>query len=62
MLTVADLEIVGRRGRRIHMWSRSWDSLVVSELLVIGVGGAGNSMLWRNWDLLGGELIFIGGG
>ena len=39
-LAVADLESVGRGGVRIHLWSRSWDSLVVAELLVIdGVGG-----------------------
>ena len=44
----ADLEIVGRRGGRITLWSRSWDLLVIAELIVIGGGGAHNSALWRS--------------
>ena len=31
---VADLEIVGKREGKIHLWSQSWDSLVVVELLL----------------------------
>ena len=61
-MSVVDLEIVGRRGGRIHLWSRSWESLVVAELLVIGGGRAGNSAMWRSWDLSAGEeLIFFSG-
>ena len=55
--------IFGRRGGRIHLWSQSWELLVVAKLLVIGGGGAGNSGLWRSWDLLvGAELGYIGSG
>ena len=47
-LAVADPEIVGRPEGRIHLCSRSWDSLVVAELLVICGEGSGNSALWRS--------------
>ena len=46
LLAVVYLEIVGRCGDRIHLWLQSWESLMISELLVIGGGGAGNSALW----------------
>ena len=42
---------------------RSWESLVITELLVIDCGGAGNSGLWCSWDSsAGAELGFVGGG
>ena len=62
-MAVADLEIVGRRRGRICLWSRSWGSLVVAYLLVVGGGGAGNSTLWRSWNSsVVVELEFGGGG
>ena len=46
LLAVVDLEIVGRRGGRIHLWLLSCESLVVAELLVIGGVGASTIVLW----------------
>ena len=47
-LVVADQEVVGRRGDKIHLWSRIWDLFVVAELLVVGGEGSGNNVLWRS--------------
>ena len=60
---MVDLDIVGRRGGRIHLWLRSWDLLVVAELIVVNGRGDVNSALWQSWDLpVGAELRFYGGG
>ena len=62
LLAVTDLERVGRCGGRIHLWLRSWGSLVVTELLVISDGEAGNGALWRSWDSSAGAELGIFGG